>query len=358
MMPALVVPIYSRKKFLFRLLTYLSREAWKGEIYLADDSAPDLMAERRAMIQEFKTRLHLVHVVYDVRLELVEKIARALNVVDSPYSLIGSDDDFFILHRLKDAVEFLQAHPDYSVVHGEAVLVGLKSGSAHGEIAWVSPYPQRTIDQISGSQRLMNHLNQYSTTWYSLQRTEQLRKNWQQAAELNLDVYFGELLSSCLSIIQGKAKKLDGLYMVRQGHEDMTSVKEGRRHDVFDWVTDPGWLGQYQRFRDCLAEGLMQQDGIRREQAQKVVKESFWWYLAHQLGEKFDRQRKRQRGTLMLQRLRDAARWVPGLRHTWRMAQAWLPGKRHHLSLPALLRAGSRFHREFTPVYRAMLEQE
>jgi hypothetical protein len=94
---------------------------------------------------------------------------------------------------------------------------------------------------------------------------------------------FRELLSCCLSIIRGKAKELDCLYLIRQAHDERLFVP-----DAYDWITSPDWLPSYQIFCDCLMEELAQQDGISVDEAPGEVKGAFWSYLARALTGKWE----------------------------------------------------------------------
>ena len=89
----------------------------------------------------------------------------------------------------------------------------------------------------------------------------------------------GELLPCCLSVVYGKVKELDGLYVVRQSH--------GRRYEqptMFDWMATPAWFAGYEVTRDVLARELAAQDGISVEAARKIVQEGFRYYVGRGMG--------------------------------------------------------------------------
>jgi hypothetical protein len=157
-----------------------------------------------------------------------------------------------------------------------------------------------------------------------------------------------ELLIGCQSVIQGKVKELDCLYLVRQVHD--------RRYlapDMFDWITSPNWLQSYELFRERLSEELAQQDEITIDQAREVVKQAFWAYLARGLGKKWA-SLYTQNGAGPRYRVRETARRIPGLRWAWRNGWSFLPGENNKMSLPALLRPTSPYHADFMPIYRAI----
>jgi hypothetical protein len=256
---------------------------------------------------------------------------------------VGADDDFFVLATVDSALTFLGSHPDYAVVHGDSAIFTTKSGLAHGELEQVHRYDQRTIDHSNGSARLMDHLNSYSTTFYSIHRTEQFRSCYQAMIGIEADLYFSELLHSCLSLIRGKAKKLNGLYLVRQGF----AAKEYEVLDVFEWIGTPDWGKQYKRFRDCLAEELHRAEGIAITEVREIIKKAFSQYIS--AGLKVPQ--IRPTGPNGLRRL---TRLLPGARPIWHALRSLNPEAKSEINLPALLRPSSPYHAEFMPIYRAI----
>ena len=150
---------------------------------------------------------------------------------------------------------------------------------------------------------------------------------------------------SCLSLIHGKAKKLDGLYLVRQGFV----AKEYEVLDVFDWIARPSWGEQYERFRDCLAEELSQREGMEIDKARHVIKEIFSDYLSSSL-------KSSGTGAAAPNGLRQVMRSLPGARPIWHALRSFNPETKSEINLPALLHPSSTYHAEFMPIYRAITE--
>jgi hypothetical protein len=134
-----------------------------------------------------------------------------------------------------------------------------------------------------------------------------------------LDFRFGELLPSCLSVIQGKAKKLDCLYMVRQSNP-VSEAHNPKGYSIYGWIAETDWSDHYKHFRYCLAEELSRYDSISMEEAKHIVKYGLWLYLATVM---FNPQEQNDQ-----------------------------------LSLPAILRPSSFFHVDFMPVYRSITDSK
>ena len=89
------------------------------------------------------------------------------------------------------------------------------------------------------------------------------------------------------------------------------------------------------------------------DEANAVVKQSFWSYLAHGLSYKWA-SHYQQNGSSRHPQFKTAARRVPGMRWVWHMSRSFLPGDANKMALPALLSPTSPYHRDFMPIYRAV----
>ncbi len=352
---SVVLQTYNRPQFLARSLIYYAALRFPYAIIVADSSAESTAQANRQLANTLRHNLNLDYQHYPEDIHVATKTARALELVSSTYAVLVADDDFTVPTSMNQGVEFLESHPDYAVVHGEAAYFVLRPGAIErGEIAGMGRYTQRTIELSTGSERLINHLASYTTTYYSIHRTEQLRYNWQCAARLHLDYSFVELLPTCLSLVQGKSKKLGGLHIVRQSHSRQTSQTELPR-GALDWIMNPVWFPQYVSMKDLLAKELARQDEITEEQAGAVVKQAFMTYLARWIVEAWQAQHGRR--TIPL-RLRESVRRIPGLRRAWRAGRFVMPIQRKAVSCEALLRRTSIFYEDFMPIYRAITSRE
>ena len=342
-MLSLVIPVYNRPYFLERLLRYYQELDVPYTIVLADSSDSDNLSKHRHAIDSLGSNLDIDYRRYKTDIEITQKLWEVLEHVTTPYIALGADDDFFIPAALDRAVEFLQGRPDYAVAHGEAVTFRMRASLVYGQVEQTHRYGQRTIVRPSGAERLLDHLAHYSTTWYSVHRTEQLRGNYRKTIAAKIHDRFIELLPSGLSLIQGKAKKLDGLYMVRQTH----GAKEYTNPSPIDWMTNPGWAGQYQRFRDCLGGEMAQQDSVSLEEARKSVDEAFASYQTNIIT-------RYQTNSSLSRGLRKFVGAVPGTRKAWAALRSWNSARRDDMSLRELLRPSSHYYADFMPVYGAI----
>jgi glycosyltransferase domain-containing protein len=343
-MLTIVIPTKNRSDFFLRLLPYYRDQSFSHKIMIADSSTPESVAQTKRVIDSAGSNLKIEHRLYDAEISYVDKISDALTRVQTPFSLLGADDDFFVPSGLDSAARFLSEHSDYAVAHGEAFTFEVKDGAVFGAIEKVNRYDQRTIDQSTAIERLAKHFSLYTTTYYSVHRTDRLRGNLQKRLKSDTDLAFGELMAGAFSLIQGKAKKLDALFMVRQG---FVPKEYEKLFDVLDWIATPGWGEQYERFRDCLVEELYNLEGVEGAEAREIIKSAFSDYLSSAL-------KPRRPSALAESKVKEAMRAVPGARQVWRGLRSLHPKVNSEINLPALLRPSSIYHAEFMPIYRAI----
>lgn len=271
----MVIPTKDRSDFLERLLFYYFLIGFRHKIIIADSSEKRHLIHNKDTIQKTHLKLNISHEIFDENLDPKVKIFQSLSHVETPYVVIGADDDFFVPKTLNLAIDFLESNPDYSTASGESLGFSLSSPSSHGKIINLGNFLQNSIEDEKSTDRLLKHLSNYAPNWYSVYRTNQLKKYWECIALFNFDVIFLELLPSCLSIIEGKSKKLDALYMVQQGGTQKSYVKIPSK---IEWVSDPKWEPQYIRFRQSLSDMVIGTDHINENIAKQSVNKAFLLY--------------------------------------------------------------------------------
>jgi glycosyltransferase domain-containing protein len=331
----------NRSGYLIRQLTYYADVGCKHTVYVGDLSADQHARRTQEAIRKLENRVRIVYVQlpsatdYQATNELSQR-------VEEPYIAFTGDDDFLIPASLEKCARFLDASPDYESAHGVGILFALGSGREYGEFVSSTACPQRPAEHTSARLRLMDLLNRYWPVSFSVQRVEAFRVAVDLAPRLP-DKGFRELLTDCLSIIRGKAKELDCLYLARQAH-----YQQNPSPDWYDLITSPAWLFSYQVFHDCLVEKLARQDKVSTDEARELVKQVFRSYLASVLGGNSASPRSS---------LRRTARVIPGVRmawNTWNTLRSLNPPGPGKFSLPGLLRPTSQYHAAFMPIYRAV----
>lgn len=339
-MISIMVPTMNRSEFIIRLLQYyadLQSSCW---ILIADSSDERHLRATREAISALQGRLRIRHVPCPGQ-SCAQSLIALGRSLETPYAVYLGDDDFLIPEGLQHCVEFLAHHPDYSSAHGLALSFALRSSGAYGEFAGVGGYHLRPLEQDRAAERLNQFLKHYFVNMFSVQRSENWKTVCRHMAAIPNRVFAEELLPCCLSVIHGKVKALESLYLARQVHDQRYVFS-----DAYDWLTGDEWQPSYKVFRDIVVQALTTQDNLDAAQAGQVFKEAFWSYLGRDLSPG-----GRPRRVSAWSRVKDHLKAQPmAVQAVAAIERRFYPS--NHVSLPMLLTDRSAYHRQFMPFYK------
>jgi len=343
-MISIVIATKNRSDFIKRLLSYYLNTGYKHWICIGDSSDPAHLENNRKTIESLKGRLKINYYEYP-GLNVVQCHKRLLESIQTPYSACVTDGGFLITSALDKCVNFLNNHPEYSIAHGLGALFELKNEGAHGKFSCLGEYGRLPkVEEATASSRLLHYLNDYGVTMYCVYRTDVWKAIWRDADSIDDGIFAGEVLPGCLTIIYGKAKQLDCLYLVRQIHNQRYLTPE-----MYKWLTNPGWGRAYQLFHNLLVAALIEQDGVDEKQAAEVVKQAFWANIAKGLNTRF----QNRYGNSFRHRLKQR---IPWLAHWVHVIKSLLPFSTR-LSLLSILNKKSPYYADFMPIYQAVIKQ-
>ena len=347
----IVIPTKNRSQFLSRALGYYREVGCPFPILLGDSSDAEHLESTKRSIEEIGDGLEVHH--------LIDPGAKGVNAagwqtdfflrdlldhVETPYVALYADDDFAVVKNLSHAVDYLEAHGEYSFVCGHASLFTLESGTASGQLVKMGRYLQRGYDDHSPSVRLNRLLTDYSVLEYGVSRTQEKQYRWNKVFEAEVDNLTGELINCCLVVLQGKVKLLDRLLLVRQAHAGQTSLGPG---SVFDWASTSLFPDRYNKLKDIVSHVVSERTGSPLDEAEQLFKRSFWFYLGRALWNSHPDNAEAARHWGW----RRWAKTLPGA-HLMMGKLRGVSGR--GLSLQAALNPTSPYHADFMPVYRAI----
>jgi glycosyltransferase domain-containing protein len=342
----ILIPTKNRPDFLIRQLTYYADVNCRCTIYIGDSSDSDCFEQNKAAVRQLEPKLNIVHLSLP-ELWVTEAWHELLKHVTEPYAAYCGDDDFLVPATLEKCGRFLDENPDYSIAHGTAFLIATENGSAFGKIN-TGRYNQFGVEDTSACQRLRSYLRNYFPVTFSLQRTQEFRRDIEESLAMADKGFKGQLALECLRIIRGKAKQLDDLYLVRHGHSTNLQLP-----DPYDWITGLDWTSSYQTFFGLLVNELALQDHLTVSQAQAIVKETFWLYLNRVMGKHWAKRYGCGNSGVRARTRKNLGR-IAMLKRTWQAVRSILPGKTNKTNLLALRRSSSPYHADFMPIYRAV----
>ena len=115
-------------------------------------------------------------------------------------------------------------------------------------------------------------------------------------------------------------------------------------------------IGVTHIFRNALANELVLVDGISLDSAIQTVQQAFWAYAAYGLLNNYSsRYLKKSVGTRA--RIRNAVKRVPFAKQFWHNTLSRFPWGGGRFSLQALNRASSPYYKDFSSIYRSVLDE-
>lgn len=331
----LFVPTMNRPEFVERLFRYYAGLGFTGRIAVGDSSRPEAFERTSRAICQFAGILDIDH-VEAAGLTIGPCLRRLAERATTPYGVVVPDDDFIVPAALDRCTAFLEDHPEYVAAHGAGLTVTLDTNGLHGHVVYCARYPQTVSESDRPSQRLSDHLSRYTVSLFSVHRTDSWRIMLRDVDPLEDVSFSAEILPCCLSVVLGKVKELDGLYLVRQSHAARIELPT-----MFDWVATPVWYPSYLATLECLASAMAAREDIGLDAARRVVKEGFRQYVGLGLG---------------LRRTWGRDAWVLDVaRRAWAVVQALRPDPDARWTLPALLKSSSPDYTDFQPIYNALV---
>jgi len=334
-----MIPTMNRPDFLIRFLQYYVDTNYKYSICIGDSSDEIHLSRTKEFINSLNGKLDITHFEYP-KGSVSMCLKELANRLKTPYAAIILDDDFIITKTLDKYIDFLKSNPDYSAVCGNALLFSLKNPGAYGDFLNAGPYPQPEVEAESASQRLVDHLSNYKVSLFSIHRREIWQKMFKNIIQSSERAFTSEVIACSLSVVYGKIKHFDDLYLVRQHHNQRFFHK-----DIYDWLTEDDWLSCYKVFHDSLVEALCEKDGISAKEAHEAVKKGFWMYLSNVLRSKYEHKYNKPK---LIEKTKEFLKRIPGAVRTVQHIRA-ISSK--SISLQALLKKRSVYNIDFMPIY-------
>jgi glycosyltransferase domain-containing protein len=339
----LFIPTMNRPDLLFRLIDYYDSLRFNGKIIIGDSSITEVFIKTASTLRYYVDRLDIEHYHFP-GLRQGAAVLEMNKFLTTSYACLLGDDDFIIPTTINNCIEFLENNNDYIAVNGSGVCIASSSGDS-SHISTASFYCQTIMEEVNASDRLLKHFENYSVSLFSVFRSEiwlKMFNNIPLPSELPQccdNSFASELLPCCLSVVYGKIKQIDGLYLIRQVHDNRYLLPTW-----YSWITNEIWYSSYMYFRNQLAKAISIKDQISFVKAEDIVDLAFSIYLAKII----------PNSTIKSNWLIDNIRKNPVLSRVIRNIRDLLYSKitsRGKISLSSLTNPSSPYYKDFVPVF-------
>jgi len=343
----LFIPTRNRPEFIIRMLSYYQCTNFHGKIAIGDGSEAAIAKQIKDSLSRFDRSLE-INYRYLPGCNPAATVQILAEEAKTAYGVAMGDDDFLVPSGMGRCIEFLGTNPDYVAAQGVIIAMGLHSINSQS-IQYTSHCPQPIISGATAARRLIDHLTNYATTLFAVHRIEAWRTMFKNTGDITDTSFGSESLQSGLSVILGKTKQLDGLYLIRQDHE--------KRHPTttwFEWITSEAWYPSYTAFRHYLAEAIVRQDGITLEEAKDIVSQAFSVYLTQWIS------RSINNPTIPNSRWRSIAKQIPGARKIWNVLQSVLNRgfNDNKYYFDNMIKPESPYYEDFVPIYKIVTQRK
>lgn len=179
-----IIHTYDRPEFLIRLVRYFdSIDALLGvRVIIADGSDDDQAEPFDRWLAGHQPRFDL-SLERHPRTTIMDRLGIILAMVDTPYVILGADDDLYFFDWIGSALEVLDAEPDVGVIFGDFMLFQLAAFEPYGrDVSFNIPKfenpPPAWLEDDTPVQRLnelaSKRLGFATAGWYAIQRQDLL----------------------------------------------------------------------------------------------------------------------------------------------------------------------------------------
>jgi glycosyltransferase domain-containing protein len=228
-------------------------------------------------------------------LDYYSKLADVLSKVDTPYSMLMDNDDFIFPSGLTKSINFLDINKDYVSSRGRIDGIVIKSSNKNKKMDGV--YGERydlrfssvlttVLDNNKTADRLLNHLSNYSPTYYDVHRSNQLSECFRKLKQINpSDLFIAEMITSCITITQGKINRGEYTYLIRQMNSPGSSAaeEEESKGDCYGRMLNSSWSTDYNNFRNEITKKVALQDKISESESLKLFNDCYKNFMTPQL---------------------------------------------------------------------------
>ena len=213
----IVINTRNKPKLLSASLHYHASLNLSANLIVVDASDKDIFEFNEKNIAFFASKLSIGHIKPD-DIRQFPSIIYGLSKVSTNYTIVCGDDDFFVPKTLQKCINFLENNSDYSACMGEVLKISgewnplikkWKILNAH----YLSPSSQ---EENKPSARLVAYANKLIVSSYAIHKTEVIRDAYEIAMNKSFerDNSLPELTLNCFMLINGKFKRIKGLYHI------------------------------------------------------------------------------------------------------------------------------------------------
>ena len=228
----ITLTLKGRDEFTYRWMDYMNNIACPYKILIADGGDNKFLEEHLRNHSNYPLiNYEYIRYPFDETIShFFKKLENLISKVKTEYILQADNDDFFLLDRIPELIDFLKNNHDYISARGQLVNFevfnkkGISKAQVRGSRYEASAILSESIDSDCPLQRVEKLClgmakNDYYSNWYSITKTKTLKKVWKNLITLqNKETITIEILAHIFLLIEGKIKVINKPFYLRQSN--------------------------------------------------------------------------------------------------------------------------------------------
>ena len=269
----IVLPLRGRYFYTEFWLNYALKARFPYKIILADGSKEDAterLVEGGANLYG-ALNVEYLRFPFDASYpDYYAKVLDALSRVRTKYVMLLDNDTFPMPSSIEDCVDFMERNADYSCCRGTHVDYdydesdNLIADGVYFDKNEKDSGIHKNFGQSTAIERIENWVEHTHILYYNVHRIENMLKAWSTIDRIGfLDLTMTDLSIALHSLISGKSRVLDGVFLMRhRGSPESASAEMIRKADFLDRVLTPKWTQDLADLVDELSLRACHQDGL------------------------------------------------------------------------------------------------
>ena len=257
----IVIPSFNRQKYLLRQIKYW--EDKNAKVIILDGSKSSLETSRK----NIPSNINYIHspISIESRLKIVESL------IETPYSVLLSDDEFFIPTALENCILELEKDKEYSVCKGCAIAFDFLFNKVNGYPIY-SELENYIVDQSKKEDRLSFHLGNYHmAVLWGVTRTEVFLKMLRAISKgPYASAAVAEMTCSIIGAWEGKIKVLNEVMWLRSFENENIWWSFGNLKFHY-WMEMPQFENEFKRFISSIVNEIISENENYKEVRDKII---------------------------------------------------------------------------------------
>ena len=244
----IVLTLKDREAFTRRWMRYMNDQCCPYKILIADGGADEgIESELRDLTNYPNLDYEYIRYPYDNDLEIF--YAKQLDIckrVETEYLLLADNDDFYLIDKISDVINFLDENPGYSGCRGSIAHLFLLSthgavkSSSTGHTYRMESRECKSIESNEFSKRAESFFNEaikydHWSNWYCIFRSKQVSDSLTNIYKYNFSsLVLNEILFNLMMLQHGKVKTIDKLFYIRQAGSSQVGANIGKNHNLLE----------------------------------------------------------------------------------------------------------------------------